>query len=158
MASDLSRGAYSGKETVTVYNSASHATPTWVDMPRVRNLQFDSGPELKKVNFHGSGASGSIPGYIGRSGSFEYVKKRGTDAIFAALEAAKEAGDILEIGNLNGPSDDVSSVGWAMPVLLGQFSESVNGGDEVVVTIPFEKADAYDGSDNEIDLFAITGS
>ena len=158
MATDLDRGAYAGKETVSVYNSATHATPTWVEMARVRNLQFEQGPELKKVNFHGASASGAIPGYDEQSGSFEYVRKRGTDTVYAALVAARDNATIIEIGNLDGPLDDVNSVGWAMPVLLGKFSTTSNGGDEVVTTVNFEKADAYDGSDNEIAIFSITGS
>lgn len=151
MASDLDRGAYSGKETVLYYNSATHASQTWVEIKRARNVQVNRGPALSEVEFHGATSTTNIPGYKRFSGSFEYVKKVGTDTVFGALETARDSGDIIEIAHA-AVIDGTSSNGWQCPVLLGEFSETANGNDGVVVTIPFAAADAYDGSAAEVGL------
>lgn len=158
MASDLDRGAYSGKETFLYYNTATSATPTWAEIPRARNVQMNRGPNLAEIEFHGASETSNIPGYKRFSGSFEYVRKKGTDTVFAALESARDAGDILQIGHLNGPVNVTGSVGWKCPVLLGEFSETANGNDGVVVTIPFAKADAYLANGDAVECESFTGS
>lgn len=158
MATDLVRGAYSGKETVLYYNSASHASPTWVEIVRARNVQTNRGPGLAEVEFHGAAETANIPGYRKFAGSFEYVRKSGTDTVYAALVSARDAGSIIEIAHLNGPVDETGPTGWQCPVLLGEFAETANGGDGVVVTIPFAKADAFDGSGDPVNYAAISGS
>jgi hypothetical protein len=112
MASDLTRGAYSGKETFFYYNSATYASPTWVEMKRARNIQLNRGPALTPVEFHGAAETGNIPGYKVTSGSFEYVRRKGTDAVYAALVAARDAGEILDIAHLNGTVLLDESIGW----------------------------------------------
>lgn len=158
MATDLVRGAYSGKETFTYYNSATYASPTWVEMKRVRNVQFNRGPNLSEVEMHGAAETGNIPGYKNFSGSFEYVRKIGTDTVFAALIAARDAGSIVDLAQLNGTVVLDASTGWRAPVVLGEFSETANGNDGVVVTIPFAKADAFDGSGDPVNYASFTGT
>ena len=158
MPSDLTRGAYSGRETFLYYNSATYASPTWVELVRARNIQTNRGPNLSDIEFHGASETAAIPGYKKFSGSFEYVRKRGTDTVYDALVAARDAGDIVDIAHLNGTILLTESVGWRCPVLLGEFSEPANGNDGVVITIPFSKADAYDGSGDSVDYAAFTGT
>lgn len=158
MATDLTRGAYSGKETYLYYNSATHETPTWVELPRVRNIQVNDGPELADVNFHGAKSTSQIPGYSGFNGSFEYVRKVGSDPVWDALIAARDAGGIIELMHLTGPENDANSKGWKAPCILGQFSQPANGGDPVVATIPFSKADAYDTNGDAVEKEAATGT
>ncbi|MCM2369644.1 hypothetical protein [Aporhodopirellula aestuarii] len=158
MASDLTRGSFSGKETFLYYNSASHASQTWVEISRARNIQTNRGPALTEVEFHGAAETGNIPGYLKFAGSFEYVRKLGADTVWDALVAARDAGSILELAHLNGPIDEDASKGWECPVLLGEFSEPANGNDGVVVTIPFAKADAFDASGDPVNYAALSGS
>ncbi len=152
MASDLTRGAYSGRETYLYYNSATNATPTWTQIVRARNIQFTDGPSLTEIEFHGAAAISSIPGYEGFSGSFEYVRRRGTDAVYSALLTAMRDGDPLEFQFLNNTEATAGAIGWRAPVLLGQFQETANGSDGVVVTIPFALADAYDANGDVVVL------
>lgn len=158
MASDLTRGAYSGRETFLYYNSASNASPTWEEIKRARNIQTNRGPNLADIEFHGAAETAAIPGYKTFSGSFEYVRKAGADTVWDALVAARDAGSILELVHLNGTILLTASVGWRAPVILGEFSETANGNDGVVVTIPFTKADAYDSSGDSVDYAAFTGT
>jgi hypothetical protein len=150
MASDLQRGAYSGKETYLYYNNATHETPNWIEIARARNVQVNDGPELADVEFHGSDNTSQIPGYAAFNGSFEYVRKRGTDAVYDAIKTASAAGDIIELMHLNGPEDGIGFKGWQAPCVFGQFAETANGGDPVVATIPFSLADAYDATETQI--------
>ena len=158
MPSDLTRGAYSGKETFFYYNSGTYATPVWEEIPRVRNITVNDGPALADVEFHGSQNTSQIPGYSGFNGSFEYVRRVGTDAVYAFLKAASEAGDIVDLVHLNGVITDSASTGWRAPGILGQFAETANGGDPVVSSVPFSLADAYDSSNVQINKVAFTGT
>ncbi len=155
MATDLVRGAYSGKETHLYYNSATNASPTWVEVPRARNISVNDGPALADVEFHGSENTSQIPGYKAFNGSLEYVRSRATDAVYTALKAASEAGDIIELMHVNAPYEISGAVnpdakGWRAPCIFGQFAETANGGDPVVASVPFSLADAYDSSGNQI--------
>lgn len=153
----LQRGAYSGKETKLYFNDGTYEAPDWVEIVRARNVQKNRGPALTDIEFHGAQETAAIPGYQGFNGSFEYVRKRGTDAVYDALEAAQEAGDIVDLAHLNGSITVDSSVGWRCPVLLGEFAETSNGNDGVVVTVPFRKADAYDVNGDSVDYEPYTG-
>lgn len=150
MPSDLTKGAYAGKKTKLYYNSATYSLPTWVEIPRARNIQKSRPRTVNDVNFHGSDDTVGVTGYKAFSGSFEYVKKRGTDSVFDFLESARENGDIVDLAHLNGPVDEADSVGWRAPVLFEASDETSNGDDAVNETFNFKLADAYDGSDNQI--------
>ena len=150
LATDLVRGAFSGKETFLYYNTGPTAVPVWEEIPRARNITTTDGPALTDVEFHGSPNTTQIPGYKAFNGSFELVRKKGTDTVYDALKLISETGEIVEFLHLNGTNLEVASVGWRAPVQLGEFAEVANGNDPVVATIPFGLADAYDGSDNQI--------
>lgn len=151
MTTGLTRGAYSGRETKLYINTGSHDSPTLVEIKRARNVQTTDGPSLSEIEFHGATSTGNIPGYDQFSGSFEYVKKRGVDAVFDALETARKNRDIVELRYMNDDNATSGAKGWQAPVLLGEFQETANGGDGVVVTIPFGKADAFDSSGDSVE-------
>lgn len=158
MATDLTRGAYAGKETYLYYNSATHETPTWVEIPRARNITVNDGPALSDVEFHGAQSTSQIPGYSAFNGSFEYVRRRGTDDVWDFLVAARDAGTIVELLHLNGEETDPNATGWKAPVLFGESASTVNGGDAVVTTLPFGKADAYDTNGDAVEKEPATGT
>jgi hypothetical protein len=162
MATDLEKGAFAGKDTVLYYNSATYASPTWVELARARNVTTTIGSATTEVEMHGSTQTGNIHAYEAFSGSFEYVKRLGTDAVFAALETARDSRTIVDVIHLNGPETVASPIdaskGWRAPVLLGEFSETASGGDSVTVTIPFVKADAYTAAGVAVDRVAYTGT
>src|SRR5690606_41856137 len=108
--------------------------------------------------FKGGAYTANMTGYRKFAGSFEYVRKSGTDTVYASLVTARDDGSIIEIAHLIGPVDETGPTGWQCPVLLGEFAETTNGGDGVVVTIPFAKADAFDASGDPVNYAAISGS
>lgn len=158
MASDLDRGAYAGKETILYYNSATYASPTWVEIGRARNVQTNRGVTLSEVETHGAAETGNVPGYKKFSGSFEYARKLGADTVYDALIAARDSGDILDICHLNGTVALDASKGWRAPVLLGESSGTDNGNDPSSTSFPFAKADAFDGSGDPVNYAAFTGT
>ena len=164
MPSDLTRGAYSGKETFLYYNDATYASPNWVEIPRARNIAVNDGPGLADVEFHGSENTSQIPGYKAFNGSMEYVRRRTTaatpDEVYDYLKAASEDGTIVDLLHLNqnrvvpdgtnSPPDNPDAIGWRAPCIFGQFAETANGGDPVVASVPFSLADAYDANGDQI--------
>ncbi len=161
MPTDLTRGAYSGKETFLYYNTATYASPTWVEIPRARNITVNDGPALADVEFHGSQNTSQIPGYSAFNGSFEYVRRITTaatpDEVYDDLKAASEGGAIVDMLHLNqnrvesdGTTVNPDAIGWRAPCILGQFAETANGGDPVVASIPFSLSDAYDAAGVQI--------
>lgn len=157
MTTGLERGAYSGKETKLYINTGSYDTPTFVEVKRARNVTKNRGPALTDIEFHGAEETGAIPGYRAFNGSFEYVRKSGADTVYDEFETAAEAGDIVDLVHLNGPIESDTSKGWRCPVLLGEFAETANGNDGVVVTIPFRKADAFDDNGDPVDYEPFEG-
>lgn len=153
----LTRGAYTGKET-KLYYSTAYDPLAWVEIVRARNVQTNRGPALTDIEFHGAAETGAVPGYKKFAGSFEYVRTKATDTVYAFLLAAQEAGDPVHLGHLNGAIDVTGPTGWQCPVLLGEFSEVANGNDGVVVTIPFSKADVVDGSGDAVNYAALAGA
>ena len=159
MTTGLTQGAYAGKETKLYYNSGSHASPTWVEIKRARNVTKARPKNVADVNFHGSNSTVGVAGYAGFSGSFEYVKKKGTDTVFAAIRAARDNGTIIELAHLDGVITSDDSVGWFAPVYFENSDETANGNDPTVETFAFKLADAYDASENQVDFNgAFTGT
>lgn len=152
MTTGLTRGAFTGRETKLYINTADYDTPTWVEVARARNIQFTDGPVLSDVEFHGATSTGNIPGYGSFSGSFEYVEKRGTDTVLAALETAQRARDIVECLFCDQDRTVTGAKCWQAPVLIGEFSVTANGNDPEVKTIPFGKADAFDSSGDSVEV------
>lgn len=154
MASDLVRGAYAGKETHLYYNDGTHALPDWIEIPRARNITVNRDRNLAEAELHGADDIGSVPGYRGFSGSFQYVRRRGNDTVFADLQTAQTNGAIIELMHLNDKRTVVGARGWKAPVLLGAFDFSDSGNDPSVVTINFALADAYDSTDDKLGVEA----
>ncbi len=155
---DLSRGAYSGKECHMYYNTTTYAMPTWAELVRIRNIQFNDGPELNDVQFHAAAFTSQIPGYKAFNGSLEYVRKRGTDAVYAAIKTDSDNGNIQDWLYINDEKDVDGATGWRSPIIIGEFANTSNGGDPVVETIPFSMADAYDAMENVITKVPVTMS
>lgn len=158
MATDLQRGSFSGATTKLYFNTGTHDSPTWVEVTRARNVQMERGPNLSETDAHGFAETGNVTGYFGASGSCEYLRRIGTDTVYAALVAAREGGEIIELAHLNGPIDEDGPVGWTMPCYLGKFSETSSGNDAVSVTIPFAKAECYDALGEPVNYAPIAGS
>jgi len=159
---DLVQGALSGKDCYLYYNSGTYASPTWVEIKRARNITFNLGSDLNDVEFHGSNNGSQIVGYSRCNGSFEYVRKAGGqagDSVYAFLYNAMMDAEFVDICCLDGEVTSGSHKGWRVCVYLGQFAQTANGGDAVVESIPFGRADAYDQATGaEIEVTEYTGA
>ena len=107
---------------------------------------------MSEIEFHGATSTGNIPGYSAFSGSFEYVRKRGADTVYDALVTARRAGSILEFRFMNDDNATSGAKGVQAPVLLGETSLTANGGDGVVDSFTFGKADAFDASGDAVEV------
>lgn len=151
MSGPLTQGAYNSRTGHLYIDTADYvadplADPVWTEITRKRNLQDTDGSPLTDVEFDGASAVTAIPGLPLFNGSFELLRRRGIDAVYELLRAAKVNQTILCLLYLNQAITVENAQGWRAPVLLGEFSEPRNGNDGVVVTIPFALADAYDSN------------
>lgn len=155
---NLSKGAMAGRETKLYYDSVvgSYSDPptedaVWVEITRGRNVQFNRPRTLPSVEMHGVEDSGSIPGYRSKSGSFEYVRRRGVDTVYNYLKAQADAGNPIFLRLMDGDIATSGMTGSEGPFYLGDFNEVRNGSDPVVVNITFSHADVVDHNGDRVE-------
>jgi hypothetical protein len=154
---DLTAGAIAGREHVLVLNTGTHASPTLTEMPQARNFTWNKKRDSSAVEMHGNIENDHTTGNLTKDGSFEYVKKRGTDTTFDALNDAIDDGTIEEIGMLDGPANLDASAGVMYPLKLTELNEVANGNSETVYSISFVRVHAY-ASGTYVGDIAITGT
>ncbi|MCD0459953.1 hypothetical protein [Roseiconus lacunae] len=164
----LTRGGYSGREQKLYYDktlltdgytddAASDEAAAWVEIPH-RNLQYTDGPGLGSVEI--GDYNFNTPGFKGLTGSFEYVRKRSADAVYAALKSAQRNGTLMRLLILSDALSVANARGVVVPVLLGETPNSGNGADPVLTTFNFGLAEAIDESGNletDQDVVVATG-
>ena len=161
----ITKGAIAGKDTfhytdtmVGSYDSDDQTDEdaVWAELERTRNWRVSDGRNLQEVPFHGADIVGSITGYRAKSGSFEYVRKNGADAVFDFLFAAAKAGSVLMLRESLAAISISGTTGADYPVVLGEGEETRDGNNDVVQVFNFAFADAYDESGNRIGETAFT--
>lgn len=162
----ITKGAYAGKDTfaytdtmVGSYDSSSATDEdaTWVELERTRNWQINDGRTLTDTPFHGADRTGAIPGHAGYSGSFDYVHSYGTDAVWAFIKAAADAGTPIMLRIMDKRAITVvGATGKDVPVYIGEIQETRDGDNDVVSTVNFQFADVVDESGARIEVTDVT--
>ncbi|MEM6468277.1 MAG: hypothetical protein AAF802_01825 [Planctomycetota bacterium] len=163
----LERGGFSGREQKLYYDkllltdgytddAASDEPAAWVEIVH-RNLTFTDGPSLGSLEI--GDFNFGTPGFRGFSGSFEIVRKRSADAVYAALKDAQKTGKILRLLILSDNLSVANARGVVVPVLLGESANSGNGADPVIVSFNFQMCEAIDeAGEIETDQEVVVGT
>ena len=128
----------------------------WTEVERSRNVQYEDGPELNDSPYHGAQRTGGVPGYDGFSGSFEYNLRKGTDTVYDFLKSARDNRTPILLRFMKDEMTVDGATGFEVPVLLGRWSETRDGGNDVAPTIPFQFVDCYDENGARIEKTDVT--
>lgn len=85
---DVPVGEQIGLDAVLAYNSGTHASPTWVEITRARDVSAPATKSEAKLSSRASGFEYTKGGLIQLSLEFGYMYKRGTDTVWTALLAS----------------------------------------------------------------------
>lgn len=100
-----------GLDCKLYYNSATHASPTWVEITRAIDTNWSIDVDEADQSSRSSRFKKSNTAQVGIELSFTYRKKQGTDTVFAALQAAAIAGTAMEFWMADAASTETGAQG-----------------------------------------------
>lgn len=136
-----------GKACVAVYNTGTHATPTWVTMTRVQNLTVNLEKDTVDIPRRASNWKWKGSGQVGASVSFDYLYRPGTDAVFTAMHTSLTTDVANEYALLDGPVATSASRGLRAFFTVAKMTQEQPIGDAVKFAVdlaltPVEEASA----------------
>lgn len=117
-------GAINGIEAFEYLNTGTYASPTWARISRVEDVDLPDERETGELRIKGSDDVKTLVGPRKRSIAFRYKYKKGTDAIFTALQTAYTNKSIVDYMALDGAADVDGSKGHRGPYKVTKFSQS----------------------------------
>lgn len=136
-----------GRKNYLYINTGTYASPTYVEVTRVRDVQHDDSRSEGDDSCRGFDMASVEVGQASYGCSFDAVYKRG-DSALDAIQAAYRAGTPLGIMFLDGPRATAGSKGFRVDVKVTQFSRSEPLGDTTLVSIAM-KGTTADGHELE---------
>lgn len=141
-----------GQNMFLAYNSATVATPTWVDIDEidgaaVSEMAREFVAMRRRAN---SQQKGLIGDFTPPTITFKYLQGM-NETVFDALRTAFLAGTVMEFVAMDGDPDTSGSEGWRMPMVITGMPRDEPYGD--VAAYNFECRVAYmEESSSEIDF------
>lgn len=133
-------GAVLGLKCRVYLNSASHATPTWGDLPCVRDTTVDLTFDEVDATCRGSnGFRQSAVTLTSLEVTGDIIKDR-DDESFVALELAARTKAIVDVMVLDGPEDVVGTTGWRFDAQIMSWSEEQPLEDIVKISFTLKPA------------------
>ena len=139
----ITDGELIGAEAVAVYNTGTHASPTWVAITRAKDVS------LNATKSKGTLSSRASRFKYGRGGLKEialemgYLYRRGTDAIWTMLNDSYVNGTIIEFWVGDGAIALTAAKGWRFYGEVMEFSMEQPLEDADVYKVSIEPAPYY---------------
>jgi len=108
---NIDPGPTLGKDCKAFYNSATHATPTWVEITKAINCSFNLAKAEGDLSSRASGWKKSKGGLKDLEYSWTYRWSRGADTVFDALLASYISATPIELWFADGAAADVGTQG-----------------------------------------------
>lgn len=100
----MDNGPQAGFECYAYYNSGTHASPTWVLMRLIRDLNSPESFTEIDASARQSARKKTLVGMADNSLEFDYLYIKGSnDPVFAALQTKKNARTPIQIAIADGP-------------------------------------------------------
>jgi len=139
-----------GEECKLYYNTATHASPTWTEITRARNVSFSLSKSEADQSSRSSGWKKDKGTQKALEITFTYRKKQGTDTVFDALMAAALAGTIYEYAMLDGAHTltGVQGIRAFCEIMTVGNTQDLEASEEIEFTL---KPTYKEESDTEVD-------
>lgn len=122
----MAGNAVVGKNCKLYYNSATHATPTWVEIPDAMDLSVPMTKAEADVSSRSSIYKMFMGGQLEVGIEFGYLHNAGSDSIHTVLLAAYNADTPKEFAALDGGSGTPGSKGLRAYCLIFDHSQDQN--------------------------------
>lgn len=149
--------ASAGRLRVAAYNSATFASPTWVTLARITDVQRPRSRSTSDRVYRGAENKKKVTGYMDRGFTFKYaVKKAGvTDAVLDKLEDSYTNETVLDMCFMNGAmTTGTTRTGERGPVVVSKLD--ISEADEEGVTYDVELVEVEDETIAEFIAYSVT--
>lgn len=130
---NITDGELVGCEAVMVYNTATHATPTWVVITRAKDISLSAPKSKAEISSRASRFKYKRGALKELSLELGYMYRRGTDAIWTMFNDSYVNGTIVEFWVGDGAITLTGAKGWRFYGEVTEFS----------MEQPLEDADVY---------------
>ena len=129
-----------GRKTFT-YLSTIFDTPVWQEIARRRDTNFNQGKQEGDASAADLDHEATGYGLRTKELTFDYLYKRGTDAIFTALEDSCDNDTVLYFLRLDDALGQSGAKGYKFPGIVAEFNETAALSEGVVysVTVKFAR-------------------
>lgn len=109
---DVPVGEQIGLDAVLAYNAGTHASPTWVEITRARDVSASATKSEAKLSSRASGFEYTKGALVQLSLELGYMYKRGTDTVWTALNTSFTGRSPLEFWIGDDTITLVGAKGW----------------------------------------------
>jgi len=149
--------AQAGRKRAAYYNSGAYASPTWVHLARISDVNRPQSRSTSDRMYRGAVNKKKVTGYKEHSFTFKYhVKKAGTaDTVLDKLQDSFDNDTVIDVCFMNGKFDTgTTRTGVRGPVVVSKFD--ISEADEEGVTYDVELVEVEDDTIPEITAFSVT--
>jgi len=149
--------AQAGRKRAAYYNSGTYASPTWVHLARISDVNRPQSRSTSDRMYRGAANKKKVTGYKEHSFTFKYhVKKAGTtDTVLDKLQDSFDNDTVIDVCFMNGKFDTgTTRTGVRGPVVVSKFD--ISEADEEGVTYDVELVEVEDDTIPEITAFSVT--
>lgn len=149
--------AQAGRKRAAYYNSGTYASPTWIHLARISDVNRPQSRSTSDRMYRGAVNKKKVTGYKEHSFTFKYhVKKAGTtDTVLDKLQDSFDNDTVIDICFMNGRFDTgTTRTGVRGPVVVSKFD--ISEADEEGVTYDVELVEVEDDTIPEITAFSVT--
>lgn len=149
--------AQAGRKRAAYYNSGTYASPTWVHLGRISDVNRTQSRSTSDRMYRSAENKKKVTGYKEHSFTFKYhVKKAGTtDTVLDKLQDSFDNDTVIDVCFMNGKFDTgTTRTGVRGPVVVSKFD--ISEADEEGVTYDVEVVEVEDDTIPEITAFTVT--
>lgn len=147
-----------GQEAYEYINTGTAQSPTWSQIKRLEDVDHPDERDTGEMRTKESDFVKTLIGARKRSIAFRYKYKKGTDAVFTALQTAYNTKAVVHYMALDGPATTNGSKGFEGPFKVTKFSETrpFTNPLEFDVELMHCDADDPDSAGNPWEVTAVT--
>lgn len=114
----------SGGQMNAYYNSATNASPTWVELTRIDGFSYQDALNTTESKLRGNGWTKEIAGKFKIGLTTTYQRTRNADTVYAALRTAYLAKTPIQIAHCDRPIAETGAKGIKAYYLLKKMDDS----------------------------------